>query len=362
LSRGISRAADNDQLKAAGAVPDHAAGPVGEAPGRLVGIEDMRTAARRLHGVAVRTPLLALGPGNGGPPLYLKPESLQVTGSFKLRGAYNAVAGLPAAVRAAGVVAHSSGNHAQGVARAAALLGVRAVVFMPSTAPRVKLERVRADRAQVVLVGPASEERALRAKALAAAEGMTLVSSSDDAGVIAGQGTIGIEIIEQLAEIAAAGAPPVVLVPVGGGGLAAGVSTAVKALSPDADVIGVEPELAADAKASLEADRVIAWPSEDVRRTIADGMRLSSLGALPFLHLRRFLDGVVLVSDDEIRRAMARAAWEARLVLEPSGAATLAAALFHAAELPHGRPVVCVLSGGNIDPDRYLQLLSEDDH
>lgn len=361
MSRGISRAADNDQLKAAGAVPDHAAGPVGDAPGRLVGIEDMRTAARRLHGVAVRTPLLALGPGNGGPPLYLKPESLQVTGSFKLRGAYNAVAGLPAAVRAAGVVAHSSGNHAQGVARAAALLGVRAVVFMPSTAPRVKLERVRADRAQVVLVGPASEERALRAKALAAAEGMTLVSSSDDAGVIAGQGTIGIEIIEQLAEIAAAGAPPVVLVPVGGGGLAAGVSTAVKALSPDADVIGVEPELAADARQSLREGRIVRWPAADVSRTIADGTRTTAIGQRNFAHLSRLLDDVVTVTEDEIAAGVRLAAEESRLVVEPSGALTVAAIAFRSAEAgldDLDGPIVAVVSGGNVDPDLYRTLLA----
>jgi threonine dehydratase len=317
----------------------------------------MREAARRLEGIALRTPLLAFGRLNGSSALYVKPESLQATGSFKLRGAYNALAGLPAATRAAGVVAHSSGNHAQGVARAAALLGVRAVVFMPSTAPKVKLERVRADGAEVVLVGPASEERALRAKELAHAEGMTLISSSDDPGVVAGQGTIGIEIVEQL-RAAGAAAPPVVLVPIGGGGLAAGVATAVKALAPGAAVYGIEPELAADAKASLEAGCVIAWPSADVSRTIADGMRLSSVGALPFAHLRRFLDGVVLVSDDEIRRAMARAAWESRLVLEPSGAATLAAALFHRRELPPERPVACVLSGGNVDPERYLELVA----
>jgi threonine dehydratase len=328
---------------------------------QLVTVERIREAARRLDGVAVHTPLLAFGRQNGGPSLYVKPESLQSTGSFKLRGAYNAVAGLPPGVRAAGVVAHSSGNHAQGVARAAALLGVRAVVFMPSTAPKVKIARVRADGAEVVLVGPASEERAMRAKEFARAEGMTLVSSADDAGVIAGQGTIGIEIVEQTAPATGgdpAAEPPVVLVPIGGGGLAAGVATAVKTLAPGASVFGVEPELAADAKASLEAGRVVAWPSEDVGRTIADGMRLSSVAALPFVHLQRFLDGVVLVSDEEIRRAMARAAWEARLVLEPSGAATLAAALFHPDALPADRPVVCVLSGGNIDPDRYLELVS----
>jgi threo-3-hydroxy-L-aspartate ammonia-lyase len=337
--------------------------PPSDNDSELVTIELTRAAARRLGGVVLRTPLLPFGRATGPAQVYVKPESLQATGSFKLRGAYNALASLPASVRARGVVAHSSGNHAQGIARAAALLGVRAVIFMPSTAPTVKIDRVRADGAEVVLVGPASEERARRAKELAEREGMVLIPSSDDAAVIAGQGTIGLEIVEQLAELSGNGtpsdpAPVTVLVPIGGGGVAAGVSSAVKALNPAAQVFGVEPALAADAKESLGAGRIVTWPSDDVGRTIADGMRLSALGALPFRHLKRFLDDVVLVEDDEIRAAMARAAWETRLVLEPSGAATLAAALFHRDAFPSDRPIVCVLSGGNIDPDRYLSLVA----
>jgi threonine dehydratase len=331
----------------------------------LVTIEGVRAAARVLEGVALRTPLLPFGGVDRTAPVLVKPESLQPTGSFKLRGAYNAIATLPVAARARGVVAHSSGNHAQGVARAAALLGVRALVFMPATAPAVKIDRVRADGAEVVLVGPASDERAQRAIELAEREGMALIASSDNAAVIAGQGTIGLEIVEQLAELSPAGAsaapaPVTVLVPIGGGGIGAGVATAVKALHPGALVYGVEPALAADAKESLEAGRIVTWPGEDVGRTIADGMRLRSLGALPFLHLMRYLDGIVLVADEDIQAAMARAAWDARLVLEPSGAATLAAALFHGHAFPSDRPLVCVLSGGNIDPHRYLSLVGEE--
>jgi threonine dehydratase len=344
---------------------DRAADIAGEGNGDpgLVTVAMIRAAAARLEGIALRTPLLAFGQPNGAAPLYVKPESLQATGSFKLRGAYNALASLPESVRQRGVVAHSSGNHAQGVARAAALLGVRAVVFMPSTAPAVKVDRARADGAEVILVGPASEERARRAKELAEREGMFLISSSDDPAVIAGQGTIGLEIVEQVEALAGNGAqaeaPPVtVLVPIGGGGIAAGVATAVKALNPAARVFGIEPVLAADGKESLEAGRIVTWSSADVGRTIADGMRLSSLGALPFLHLTCFLDDVVLVEDEEIQAAMTRAAWEARLILEPSGAATLAAALFHRDAFPAEHPIVCVLSGGNIDPERYFSLVA----
>ena len=321
-----------------------------------------------LRGVVVRTPLLPFGAPVPADPLgrtraWLKPESLQPIGAFKLRGAYYNIATVSPERRAAGVVAHSSGNHAQGVARAARLLGVRAVIVMPSDAPRVKVERVRADGAEVVVVGPSSEERAERAAELAARDGLAMVAPYDDAATIAGQGTIGIEIVEQLAEIESAGpsagpSPFTVLVPVGGGGIASGVAVAVKTLRPDATVLGVEPELAADARDSLREGHVVTWPSERVGQTIADGQRTAHVGAIPFAHLRRYLDGILTVSEDEIARAMVRAAREARLVLEPSGATTLAAWLFHGAEIrPDGR-VVCILSGGNVDPARYEDLIA----
>jgi threonine dehydratase len=334
----------------------------------LVSVADVLVAADRLAGVTVRTPLLAFG-GR----IWLKPESLQPTGAFKLRGAYNAIATLDDTVRTRGVVTHSSGNHAQGVARAASLLGVPATIVMPSDAETVKRARVEADGAEIVTVGPSSDERLERAHRLADERGLRLIPPYDDPDVIAGQGTVGLELVEDVAElderdpaalVAAPALPPLtVLVPVGGGGLASGVALTVKALRPDARVIGVEPDLAADAQASMAAGRIVRWDPEQVGRTIADGMRTASIGELPFALLSRYLDGIVTVGETEIRRAMVRAADAARLVLEPSGATALAAWLFHAAELPaaddSGGRVVIILSGGNVDPERYARLMAE---
>ena len=343
----------------------------------LVSVDSIRDAAARLRGVALRTPLLPFGPPEPNDPFgrtraYLKPENLQPMGAFKIRGAYNAIASLPAAVRARGVVSHSSGNHARGVARAARLLGVRAVIVMPAGASEVKVAGVREDGAEIRFVGPSSEERAAVAAEMSAREGLALIPSYDDAAIIAGQGTVGLEIVEQIAELAALGEPdgrradasadeePVtVLAPIGGGGLASGIAVAVKSLRPGARLFGVEPELAADARDSLREGRVVRWAPEDVARTSADGMRTTSVGTLPFAHLARYLDGVLVVSEREIAAAMARAARDARLVVEPSGATTVAAWLFHAAELPAEGRVVCVVSGGNVDPERYAQLVAE---
>ncbi|MGI8703630.1 MAG: threonine ammonia-lyase [Candidatus Limnocylindrales bacterium] len=340
----------------------------------LVTLDEIRAAAVRLRGVTIVTPLLPFqtraassvggeaqphaAAARSSPRFWLKPESLQPIGAFKLRGAYNAISLLSEERRAAGVVTHSSGNHAQGVARAARLLGVRAVIVMPRNAPAVKVRGVQADGAEIVWVGASSEERAATAHELAQGEGLSLVPPYDDAGVIAGQGTVGLEIVQQLAELDAARAPLTVLVPVGGGGLAAGVATAVKSLRPDAVVLGVEPALAADARESLAAGQIVRWDPALTGRTIADGMRTASIGKLPFQHLRRFLDGVLAVEEEEIVKAVATAAERARLVLEPSGATALAAALFHDRELPEPGLVVAILTGGNVDPDRYRELLA----
>lgn len=340
----------------------------------LVTLDAIRAAAEVIRGVVVRTPLLPFGRPEDGDPLgrtraWLKPESLQPIGAFKLRGAYYNIATLPAERRAAGVVAHSSGNHAQGVARAARLLGVRAVIVMPSDAPLIKVERVREDGAEIVFVGPSSEERSQRAADLARVEGLSLVAPYDDEATITGQGTVGLEIVEQLDAVDEGGpARPggrqaegrlfTVLVPVGGGGIASGVAVAVKSLRPDAVVVGVEPALAADARDSLAQGEIVTWPAEVVGRTIADGQRTTHIGHIPFALLRRYLDGIVTVTEDEIARAMVRASREARLVLEPSGATTLAAWLFHGDELPASGRVVCILSGGNVDPARYDELLA----
>jgi threonine dehydratase len=319
----------------------------------LVGIDAIRRAALTLRGVATRTPLIPFGPA--ADRRYLKAESLQPIGAFKIRGAYVALASLTEEERRRGVITYSSGNHAQGVARAARLLGVSAVVVMPSDAPPLKRARVEADGAQVVVVGPSSDERQRVAEELASERGLAIIPPFDDDRIIAGQGTVGLEIVEDLPDVA------VVLVPIGGGGLASGVAAAVKAVVPAARVVGVEPELAADAQQSLREHRIARWSSEDVSRTIADGTRTTALGGRTFAHLDALLDDVVTVSEVEIAAAVRLGAEESRLVLEPSGALPIAAIAFHSAEAGLGDvsgPIVAVVSGGNVDPERFLDYLS----
>ncbi|MFF4190858.1 threonine/serine dehydratase [Nonomuraea sp. NPDC001831] len=301
----------------------------------LVTIDDIRAAAGRIDGIAVRTPLLRMGEA------WLKPESLQPVGSFKIRGAYNALAEL----RPAGVVTHSSGNHGQALAFAAARFGVPCVVVVPEGTPAVKAAAIEGWGAELVVVPP--DQREVTAERLAGERGLTLVPPYDHRAIIAGQGTIGLEIVEDLPDVEA------VLVPVSGGGLAAGVAAAVKALRPDVRVYGVEPELAADAAESLAAGRVVAWETARTFRTIADGLRVHQVSELTFAHLREHLEGIVTVSEDELRAAMRHIARTARLVAEPSGAATTAALL--SGRVPAGR-TVAVLSGGNVDPELFAQV------
>jgi threonine dehydratase len=282
----------------------------------LVGIDRVRAASRVLEGIAARTPLVGFGPAEDG--VLLKAESLQPIGAFKLRGAYVAVASLEPGERERGVITYSSGNHAQGVARAARLFGVPAVIVMPSDAPAIKRARVADDGAEIVTVGTASEERRVVAERIAAERG-----------------------------------------------LASGVAVAVKALHPRARVIGVEPELAADARESLETGRIVEWPAALVSRTIADGTRTQSLGRRTFAHLAALMDGVLTVTEAEIVAGVRLAAEESRLVVEPSGALTVAAMRFRrdgilailGGEPPTG-PIVAVVSGGNVDPADYLRYLS----
>jgi threonine dehydratase len=326
---------------------------VNESETPLVDIARIREAAATLRGVALRTPLVALG--DAARRHFLKAESLQPIGAFKLRGAFFAVHSLAPEERARGVITYSSGNHAQGVARAARLLGCRAVVVMPENAPALKRARVLADGAEVVTVGNASAERQAVAERLAAERDLAIIPPFDDDRIIAGQATCGLEIAEDLPDVA------LVLVPVGGGGLAAGVATAIKALCPRARVIGVEPELAADARDSLARGTIVEWSAADVSRTIADGTRTQALGVRTFAHLRAYLDGIVTVSEAEIAAGVRVAAEEARLVAEPSGALVVAALRFHARELDNRAvdgPVVGVVSGGNVDPDTYRELLA----
>ncbi|HEU0236672.1 MAG TPA: threonine/serine dehydratase [Candidatus Limnocylindrales bacterium] len=319
----------------------------------LVGLDAIRAAAVTLDGVTVRTPLVPFGRPESRH--LLKAESLQPIGAFKLRGAYTAIAALDPETRACGVITYSSGNHAQGVARAARLLGAPAVVVMPDDAPAIKRARVAADGAEIVTVGPSSEERQRVAEEAAAQRGLTIIPPFDDDRIIAGQGTVGLEIAEAIPDLAA------VLIPIGGGGLASGVAAAVRALRPTARLIGVEPELAADARESLERGRIVRWASELVGRTIADGTRTTSLGERTFAHLSALLDAIVTVSEAEIAAGVRLAAEESRLVVEPSGALSIAALRYRAAEAGVADatgPVVAVVSGGNVDPARFLELLS----
>jgi threonine dehydratase len=320
----------------------------------MVSLKDIQQAQAVLHGVAPHTPLFEwTGPADQR-KLFLKLENLQPIGAFKLRGAYNKVASLSEEDRRRGVISYSSGNHAQGVAYAARALGVKAVIVMPGNAPKNKLEATAALGAEIIIVGPSSEERRLRAEDLAAEHGYAIVPPYNDEKIIAGQGTVGLEILEDLPNV------ETVLVPVGGGGLISGISAAIKLSNtelshPQIGVIGVEPELAADAQASLRAGRIVSSPAEQVSQTLADGLRTQSIGAINFEHIRAYVDDIVTVAEDEIREAMRALSANAQTVAEPSGAVAVAAFLFHADELPNTKINVAVISGGNIDP----QLLSE---
>ncbi|MFC5748631.1 threonine ammonia-lyase [Actinomadura rugatobispora] len=316
----------------------------------LVSLEEIEGAAERLAGMAVRTPLVPFPLSD--PALLVKVESLQPIGAFKLRGAYATISALPERVRERGVVAHSSGNHAQAVAFAARAFGIRAVLVVPHTAPAVKVEACMALGAEIVYVEPTMEARTATAGKLADAHGFTLVPPFEDRRIIAGQGTVGLEIVRDRPDV------EVVLVPVGGGGLISGVAAAVKRLRPEAKVIGVEPELAADARASVLAGRPVAWPPEDTARTVADALRAQRVGDLTFAHIREFVDGIVAVSEDEIRQAMRRLAREARLIAEPGGAVATAAYLFRGDELPPAHTYVSVLSGGNVEPALLAEAIA----
>jgi threonine dehydratase len=325
----------------------------------LITLADIQDAVIRIAPVAVRTPLVRLnlkGTSFNLPySVYLKDESAQPIGSFKLRGAYNKIAQLTPEQLQRGVITYSSGNHAQGVAYAARVLGAKAVIVMPSTAPKVKREATVALGAEIVDVGPASKERKEKAEELEAEFGYAMVPPYDDEAVIAGQATCGVEILEQMPDVG------LVLAPVSGGGLLSGVAAGVK-LVCEAErrgapqVWGCEPELAGDTKESFYAKKLVEWPAEKTTRTIADGLRTQSLGERNFAHVLRFVDGVVTVSEDEIFEAMRAILGSTTMVAEPSGAVALAAALFHARELPQVKKMVVVMSGGNLDPALRAQL------
>jgi threonine dehydratase len=315
-------------------------------PGLPVTLADVEAAAQRIAGVAVRTPLLRL-PVDGD--VFVKPESLQRTGSFKFRGAFNALAATPRERIAAGVVADSSGNHAQGVAAAAALHGVPATIVMPENAARIKVERTAAWGAEIIRCADSSAERQQLAAAIRDERGLEYVPPFDDARIIAGQGTVGLELVADLPGVRT------VVVCVGGGGLISGVATVVKALCPEARVIGVEPELAADAQQSLHEGRIVAWPADKVSRTVCDGVRTQALGTLTFATISALVDEIVTVSDEQVLEALRWAMLEAKLLLEPTGA--LAIAALRSGAVTTVGPTVLVASGGNAEPALLASVL-----
>ena len=325
---------------------------------QLVSIDEIRAAAARIAPIAMRTPLVRAAfpcvSGHGtGREIWLKAESLQPIGAFKIRGAANKIFGLAPEEIARGVITYSSGNHAQGVAYAAREVGAKAVIIMPSNAPAIKRAATLALGAEVVDVGPASSERLAVAEQLVREHGYIVVPPYDDEEIIAGQGTCGLEIIEALPDV------DLVLSPVSGGGLLSGIAAAVKQIRPQVRVFGVEPELAGDTAESFRTGAIVTWGAELTSRTIADGLRTQSVGVRNFAHIQAFVDGIVTVTEAEIRAAMRAIVAATRLVPEPSGAVATAALLFHADQLPAYRKAVAVVSGGNVDPALLAEVLTE---
>ena len=312
----------------------------------MITLADIDAARARIAPYVRATPIVAMNPSR----LRLKAENLQPIGAFKLRGAFNALLSLTPEVRAKGVIAHSSGNHAQAVAYAAARLGVSATIVMPGDAPAPKRAGVIREGAEIVPVGASGNERAKVARELAAERDLALIEPFDMDPIMAGTGTIGLEILEQ------ADGVKTVFCPVSGGGLLGGLAAAIKLSGADVRVIGVEPELANDAYQSFRAGRVVSIGADLAVRTICDGLRVQQLGARTWPHIHAFVDDIVTVSEAEIRAAMRAIAGEARLIAEPSGAASVAGALASGADLGAS---VAVVSGGNVDPAFYAEVLAE---
>jgi threonine dehydratase len=314
----------------------------------LIPLTAIREAAERVRPIVRTTPLVDVS-GAAGRPFFLKLESLQPSGAFKIRGAYNMVARLTPEQRARGVVTYSSGNHGQAMALAARELGAPAVVVMPTTAPAIKVNGARGFGAEVIFAGTTSAERRVRAEAEAAARGLTVVPPFDHAWIIAGQGTAGLEILDQCPGVAA------IVVPIGGGGLISGVAAAVKQIRPEVKVIGVEPAGAAAMKASVDAGHAVTLPST---ASIADGLTPLRPGDLTLAHVQAFVDAVVTVEDAAIADAVLWVFANAKIVAEPSGAAAAAAVLggiVDAAVNVDG-PIVAIVSGGNMSVETLKEL------
>jgi threonine dehydratase len=314
----------------------------------LVGLTEIESASRRLTGVIVPTPLLPADAVSEAvdAQVRLKCESLQRAGSFKIRGAFNFVSQLSDDQVASGIITYSSGNHAQAVALAGKLRGLRVVVVMPTTAPKVKRDGAERLGAEVVYEGTTSLERKERAERIAEQEGLVIVPPFDHRHIIAGQGTVGLEIAREWPDV------DLVLVPIGGGGLASGVAAAVKRMQPSAKVVGVEPEGAASMRKALDHGAPTLLDRID---TIADGLAPVIAGDLTFEHARDLMDDVVTVDDESIRRATGMLVNRHKLIVEYSGAATTAALLAGRVKAK-GRRVAAIISGGNLDPDLLTRL------
>src|SRR5215471_10702033 len=312
----------------------------------FVTLDEITAARERINGVARVTPLIDVS-AIAGRPLFLKCENMQPGGAFKIRGAYNMIAQLPATERSRGVITFSSGNHGQAVAISARALGAPAVVVMPTTAPSVKVEGAKAFGADVVFAGTTTLHRKAKAEAIAAERGLTMVPPFDHERIIAGQGTLGLEILEQCPGVRT------VLAPIGGGGLVAGVAAAIKQSRADVAVVGVEPSGAASMKTSIDAGEVRTL---DRTESMADGLMAVRPGDLNFAHVRTFVDRIDTVEEDEIASALRWLFGEAKIVAEPSGSVTVAAALRGAGS--YTPPVVAIISGGNLDPTVLAKYLS----
>ena len=312
--------------------------------------EAVLQAAQRLQGLAHRTPVMTSRTANAiaGAQLFFKCENLQRAGAFKFRGAANAIAALSADQKAAGVLAFSSGNHAQAMAYAASLMNVKATILMPQDAPRMKIEATQGYGAEVVLFDRYAQDREVLARDLAAQRGLTLIPPYDHAQVIAGQGTAALELFEEVGPLDA------LLVCLGGGGLTSGCALAAALKSPECKVWGVEPEAGNDGQRSLAEGRIVHI---EVPRTIADGAQTQHLGELTFGILRERAAGIVTVTDDQLRDAMRFLAARMKLVVEPTGALAAAAALQRILPLA-GQRVGVILSGGNVDLPRFAELVT----
>ncbi len=320
---------------------------------QLLTLVDFHAAQRRLQGVAQTTPSLYCWESHPNEAAWFKPENLQPIGSFKIRGAYNRIAALCESEKPEGIIAFSSGNHAQGVAYSAQRLGIPATIVMPSNAPAIKVEATRSYGANIVFYDPTTQDREEVARQVSAGKNWVLVPPFNDPYVIAGQGTIGLEIMDEQPNV------DLIITPVGGGGLISGIATAAKLLNPRVKVIGVEPELAADAQESLRSGHLVKWTGAQTNRTIADGVRTLGLGDLTFAHVQQYVDDIITVSEDEIRDAVRRLALKAKLIVEPSGALPFAAYLHHHDQLPTTKQTVMVLSGGNIEPELLTKILGQ---